>query len=37
MCHQSLYDKYLQISVVAADQFGEGRADGPSMPVDHQL
>lgn len=27
----------LQIPVVAAEQFGEGRADGPAVPIDHQL
>lgn len=27
----------LQISVVAAEQFGEGRADGSAMPIDNQL
>lgn len=27
----------LQISVVAAEQFGEGRADGSPVPIDNQL
>ncbi len=27
----------LQIPVVAAEQFGEGRADGSPVPVDNQL
>lgn len=28
---------HLQISVVAAEQLGEGSADGSSMPIDNQL
>lgn len=27
----------LQIPVVAAEQFGEGRADGSPVPINHQL
>lgn len=33
----SWHDTSLQIPVVAAEQFGEGGADGAPVPVDHQL